>query len=87
LYQVSTGPRAWTDEIDGSSSFTVFAGLLSGWGETLRRVGSRNSTKGASRVKSPDDSREVGIQWMLLLLLLKRDEVLLQQQIADDQRA
>lgn len=23
LYQVSTGPRAWTDEIDGSSSFTV----------------------------------------------------------------
>lgn len=25
LYQVSTGPRAWTDEIDGSSSFTVLS--------------------------------------------------------------
>lgn len=23
VYQVSRGPRAWTDEIDGSSSFTV----------------------------------------------------------------
>jgi hypothetical protein len=23
LYQVSMWPRAWTDEIDGSSSFTV----------------------------------------------------------------
>ena len=27
LYQVSTGPRAWTDEIDGSSSFTVLTGV------------------------------------------------------------
>jgi hypothetical protein len=27
LYQVSTGPRAWTDEIDGSSSFTVLMGV------------------------------------------------------------
>jgi hypothetical protein len=27
LYQLSTGPRAWTDEIDGSSSFTVLTGV------------------------------------------------------------
>jgi hypothetical protein len=39
LYQVSTGPRAWTDEIDGSSSFTVLSSLpVKEWVRLRERV-------------------------------------------------